>query len=317
MDISYLLLLQNFRNNTHDFFSPFMLFISDFSIYYLVLIPAFIYWSVNKKSGLFILASFEVGRAINAFLKLTACIYRPWIRDSRVLPFGNSKSTATGYSFPSGHSTYAMALYGGLTVEAWPQKRLRILAVLSVILLLLTGLSRNYLGVHTPQDVFVGFASTALVLFGMKKLFAYLEKNPEKENWFLLGGILFAVILLIYFWFKPYPQDYIDGKLIVDPAVMKRNGFDDAGVLIWFCIARFIEKKWIRFEVTGLNVKGIIVSIIGCIPYICITRLLPTPLLSFFGQYWGRFVYAGLQIVYIIVLWPLIIKLFVNKKKVD
>ena len=166
MDISYLLFLQNLRNSTNDFFSPFMLFISDFSIFYLVLIPAFIYWSVNKKSGLYILASFEVGRAINAFLKLTACIYRPWIRDSRVLPYGNSKLTAQGYSFPSGHSTYAMALYGGMTIEAWPQKRLRILAVLSAILLLLTGLSRNYLGVHTPQDVLVGFASTALVLFG-------------------------------------------------------------------------------------------------------------------------------------------------------
>ena len=123
------------------------------------------------------------------------------------------------------------------------------------------------------------------------------------------------MLLLIYFWFKPYPEDYIDGKLIVDPAVMKRNGFDDAGVLIWFCIARFVEKKWIRFDVTGLNVKGIIISLIGMIPYCYIKIFLWTPCLSLFGEYWGRFIFSGLQIFYIIALWPIVIKLFAKKKQ--
>ena len=37
---------------------------------------------------------------------------------------------------------------------------------------------------------------------------------------------------------------------------MKRNGFTDTGSLACFCIAHFIEKKWVRFEAAGSAVKA-------------------------------------------------------------
>lgn len=315
MDISYLLFLQDFRNSINDVLTPFMEFVSDFAIYYLPIVAAFIYWCVNKKSGLFALATLDLSRAVNALLKLTACVYRPWIRDARIIPAGDSIRTATGYSFPSGHSTYAMALYGGMGVGFWQNKKTRFLTAICVVLVLLTGFSRNYLGVHTPQDVLVGFTSTLLVIFGMWKLFAFLEKHPEKENWFLLGGVLLAAVLLVYFNLKTYPMDYIDGKLIVDPNVMKRNGFDDGGVIAFFCIARFIEKKWIRFEATGFNTKGIIISAIGLVLDYLIVHFLKAQCISFLGYYWGRFAYAGTEILFVVALWPIVIKFAVNKSK--
>lgn len=114
MDIECLLWLQKLRELTNDFFTPFMELISLFAISYLILIPVLIYWIVDKKKGLFPLASFYMCIGINVVVKLTACIYRPWIRDARVIPAGDAISTATGYSFPSGHVATSGPIYAGL-----------------------------------------------------------------------------------------------------------------------------------------------------------------------------------------------------------
>ncbi|OIK14723.1 phosphatase PAP2 family protein [Bacillus sp. MUM 13] len=64
---------------------------------------------------------------------------------------------AQGFSFPSGHSMEAVALYGVLAFllwrhipSAWGR---RILTFLSMCMILAIGISRIYLGVHYPSDV--------------------------------------------------------------------------------------------------------------------------------------------------------------------
>ncbi|RAU81562.1 phosphatase PAP2 family protein [Pontibacter arcticus] len=65
------------------------------------------------------------------------------------------------YSFPSGHATTSMALYGMLAyflmrrLKKGVQRRLVLAA--AVILILLVGLSRIYLGVHFLSDVLAGY----------------------------------------------------------------------------------------------------------------------------------------------------------------
>ncbi|MBA2736501.1 MAG: phosphatase PAP2 family protein, partial [Pyrinomonadaceae bacterium] len=72
------------------------------------------------------------------------------------------------YSFPSGHSLYAVCFYVGL---AWlitsrlNNRPARILIwIFAVFLCLLIGLSRIYLGVHYPSDVIAGFAAAIVWL---------------------------------------------------------------------------------------------------------------------------------------------------------
>jgi undecaprenyl-diphosphatase len=66
---------------------------------------------------------------------------------------------AETYSFPSGHAFAASAIYGLLAVgliEMYPQRRTGIAAG-AVLLALLLGFSRVYLGYHYPSDVLAGW----------------------------------------------------------------------------------------------------------------------------------------------------------------
>ena len=72
---------------------------------------------------------------------------------------------ATFYSFPSGHATVAVGFYGTLTLIL--AYRLRgfarwAMAASGVLLVLLIGFSRLYLGVHYPTDVLAGFLAAPL-----------------------------------------------------------------------------------------------------------------------------------------------------------
>lgn len=313
MDINYLLFLQNFRNSIHDAWTPFMEWISHFAVAYLLIIPTFIYWCMDKKKGLYTLASASVSIAVNATLKLTACIYRPWIRDARVVPAGDAITEATGYSFPSGHTTTATPLYGGIAVSYGKKKKW--IALICILLILVTGFSRNYLGVHTPQDVGVGLLIGSASLYFMYKLFQHLEAHPEKENIWLLAGLIFSIAAIIYISVKPYPMEYADGKLLVDPQRMMRDGFKDIGMLGAFCISRFLEKSFIRFRAPGFNVKGILISAAGVVPLFLITKLLPNPLTSLFGSHFGAMISQAVLIFFIIFLWPAVIRLLTGAKE--
>ena len=305
MDIQYLLFLQDFRNSINNALTPFMEMISLFAVTFLVIVPAIIYWCVDKENGLYTLASYTGTIAINAVVKLSACVYRPWIRDSRVLPAGDAISTATGYSFPSGHTTAATSIYGGLAVSAW--KRMRWVSILCILFALLTAFSRNYLGVHTPQDVAIGMTEGVLVIWGLRKLFDYLKENPEKENLFLCLGILFCIAALVYISVKSYPMDYVDGKLLVDPKKMMKDGYGDIGALLALCAGRFIEKTWVQFKPTCSR-QNVVAALVGAVITFCLIQILGAPMETLFGMHWGCFANNFIRILFIIVIWPAAMK---------
>ena len=77
---------------------------------------ALVYWLINKRGGCFWFMNFAVSYLANVLIKLSFCVYRPWFLDSRIQPAGNLKSTTSGYSFPSGHTTLATSIYAPLAV---------------------------------------------------------------------------------------------------------------------------------------------------------------------------------------------------------
>ena len=306
MDIQYLLFLQDFRNGINDALTPFMEWISHFAVVYLLALPAIVYWCIDKKKGLYIYASLLSARMINAVIKLTACCYRPWIRDSRVIPAGDAMTEATGYSFPSGHTVTATPIYGGVAVAFGKKKKW--LAAICMLLVLITGFSRNYLGVHTPQDVVVATLEGVLVLWGMYKLFHYLEEHPEKENLFLLAGVMITIVALVYITVKSYPMDYVNGELLVDPKKMMQDGYKDISTFGAFCIARFIEKNYIRFRATGVNAKGIVLTVVGTGLMMVISSVLEPALKTALNPTLGKTLGQVILVVFVVAIWPAILK---------
>ena len=311
MDIQYLLTLQDFRASIAEAWTPFMEWVSMFATTYLILIPVFWYWNRDKRQGLYALTSYYFCMLVTPLIKLTACVYRPWIRDARVLPAGDSIRTATGYSFPSGHTTTGAPLAGGMAVNTWENRRMRWFSALMVLFVLLTGFSRNYLGVHTPQDVFVAITLSVLSLILTAKLFAWLEKHPEKEDWLLLGGFLFCWLGILYISVKSYPMDMnAEGKLIVDPQKMMNDGYGDIGKMMGFLIARFVEKRWIRFEpMKNAGWKGVVICLLGLIPAVMLKQYLNPVIVAWLGSHWGKLVFSILYTFYFIALFPAVIRL--------
>ena len=261
------------------------------------------------------LASFCLCVAVTAIVKLTACVYRPWIKDPRIIPA--VKSLPSSYSFPSGHTAMGTPMYLGSALIFWQKKWTRVLALLCVMLALLNPLSRNYLGVHTPQDVCVGFLLSIACLYAIWKLGNYFQKHPEKENRCLSIMFVMCILALIYVFYKPYPMDYVDGRLLVNPHKMLKGAFEGMGVLMGFCVARYIEKTWIHFKETGFNLKGIIWSSLGLVPLYFFLTYANKPFKHLLGSQWGRFAWSVCLILYIVALYPLVLKWIFSKPPRD
>ncbi|WP_018716055.1 phosphatase PAP2 family protein [Brachymonas chironomi] len=124
----------------------------------LVLLVVLFLWLLGRRGmALYVLVSTSVGAGLSFLLK--ALFQRP---RPNLFPHGDTVLTA---SFPSGHAMISTLVYltlGVLLARLLTERRLEIFVVLSAMLVaLLVGLSRIYLGVHWPTDVLAGWAGGA------------------------------------------------------------------------------------------------------------------------------------------------------------
>ena len=149
MDLECLLWLQSLRERSGGAVENIFAIISE-STAYLVAVLFLFCVAFNKKKFLHALFCYGMAVTINAFVKITACVYRPWIREPRIYPSKKVIKSATGYSFPSGHTSAVSSCSLGIIFQ---YKNNVVLAIAFLIFVFVVAFSRNYLGCHTPQDV--------------------------------------------------------------------------------------------------------------------------------------------------------------------
>ena len=271
-DLDYLMAIQNFREFSHQAFNKFFLFITDFGAGKLCcLILIFIYFGFSTRLGNFIVQVYAYADFMNGLLKLTVCAFRPWVRDELILPPGDAKVAATGYSFPSGHSTGATAIFGGLILGS-RQKSLALIIGAGLMLILVL-FSRNYLGVHTPQDVLIGLLSTLALILVMRKIFrtgadgslivdpAKLILDSYKGIGYYIGG---AASLLFVHYFRGYEAEKATAE--------QRIGTVLIALIVYYLVTMVLSPQFIhmlpaRFAYTAEGFSRIFITF-GILPVV-------------------------------------------------
>ncbi len=275
MDIEYLLWLQGLREAAGKMTEFIFAAFSD-SVYGIIMIPLIIYYIINKKKGIFILASAMLTVAVNSLIKLTVCVNRPWIRDARLHVSKFARNGARGYSFPSGHASTATSV-GASSIAAF--KPVRLVKTLILLYIIFITFSRNFLGCHTPQDVIAGVAEALLVIFAVSRIKKAIGNKPESDLKFFILGAFFLIAGSIYIFAKPYPLHYDSaGKLLVDPVRMQASGLHDIGLALGFLIGWFLERRFVNFSTDNLSGKQRFVRIIIFFGVSIVSRLFMHPL---------------------------------------
>ena len=309
MDINILLALQDFRNGAGAFLAGFlskMTWLGELNT--AIVLMALIYWCVSKDYGAYFLMGWSGNRLVNGALKVTVCAYRPWIRDARIVPYGDSITTATGYSFPSGHTMNAATLFGGGAVRKDIPRALRV--VLGVIMLLV-GFSRLFLGVHTPQDVLVGIVAGSLVMFLTLKLMQWVDAHPGKDLLVLCVGVALAIAVAIYAAVKPYPELRDEaGKLLVDGAKMANDTFKGVAWCVAFLTGWVLERRFVRFSTDIPMMKRISRLVFGLLSYYAVSLIFVPLVKDWISGVPGTVVSCYLQMFYVSFIFPWLIKRF-------
>lgn len=164
-----------------------------------------VYWK-NSKLGLKLISSTLMATNASQIFKLIFSIPRPFLIYKNINPSNFALSSATGFSFPSGHSQLSMSIFGFLA-ENFSNFWLYLIPFL-------VAFSRLVLGVHTLKDVvfgliigiiFIKLTTGNLLVFSLITLlfsaFKYIKGVPIA---YLYDNIATGIISLIFLILLPY-----------------------------------------------------------------------------------------------------------------
>jgi len=258
------------------------------------------FWCVDKRRGYFLMSVGFVGTMANQFLKLWFRIPRPWVLDENFTILEAAREAASGYSFPSGHTTSAVGTFGAVAAS----DRRRWVQVLCVALAALVGISRMYIGVHTPQDVLVGALTSVVLIFAFRKV---TLGDCHKGMKLLVAGMLaMALGLLLFVSFYPFPAD-VDAHNLQSGV---KNAYTMLGCLTGVAVVYVVERKYIRFETEAIWWAQLLKAVLGLGAVLLVKEGLRSPLEAVLPVYPARAVRYFLIVITAGILWPMTFRWF-------
>ena len=232
MQYQILKFYQSIQNPVLSFIANLLSFAGEQTI--LVVVAIIFLFGVSKKKAFSFITSMMFALMTTNGLKAVFRSPRPFVVHKDLI--ADRVETAGGYSFPSGHTTTATSFYISVAKTVGS----RILMIFAFILSLFIGLSRNYLLVHWPIDVLVGYiigTVFALCLTG------YVMKRFDDKNWVsrfcLITGILSGIFSLVMTPLMTFGAvDTLAFSSLTDMTILS------AGIYLGF----FLEEKYIDFK---------------------------------------------------------------------
>lgn len=267
-----------------------------------------VFWCLSKSCGYYMMTVGFAGTIINQFLKLWFRIPRPWVKDPGFTIVESARAEATGYSFPSGHTQNAFAVFGA-PARYFKSTALRIVLVL---LIALTAFSRMYVGVHTPLDVGVSLIVGTVLVFVIYPFFRDMDRSPKKV--YIIFGIfiVMAAAFVVFVELYDFPADIDTDNYASGLKNAYMILFCAVGLLLTF----YVDTKYIRFPTQAVWWAQIIKVVAGLGILLALKAVLKAPLLALFG---GHSVAHGVRyfivIIFAGILWPMTFKYFARLGK--
>lgn len=168
--------------------------------FFMFVLPV-LYWCVDSQLGIRVAFILMLSQSIKGTLKLSFHGPRPYWYSAEV----KTLATETSFGNPSGHAMDATVIWG--MIAAWSKKWWAWL--IACVIIILVGISRLYLGVHFPQDVFWGWLVGGLLLWLTLRFWdpvaAWLKKLSFGKQ--ILAAFIFSLVLILlplipYFWLR-------------------------------------------------------------------------------------------------------------------
>ena len=259
-----------------------------------------IFWCVDKRQGYFLMSVGFAGTVLSQFMKLACRVPRPWVRDPGFTIVEAARESATGYSFPSGHSQAAVGTFGSIartTKNRW-------LRIVSIAVCVLVPFSRMYLGVHTPGDVLVG-AALSLALIAVLHPVVY-DKEGKGMKWLLAGLLVMAMAYVAYVERYPFPTD-VD---VVNLHHGQENAYTLLGSIMAMCVVYLIDSKWLRFPTQAVWWAQALKAVLGIGLALLVKEGLKAPLEAALPALTARTVRYFLTVLTVGAVWPMTFRSF-------
>ena len=191
--------------------------------FFIILLPLFL-WCVDFSFGARLAFFFLFSTIVNSGAKGLFAHPRPLDLDPAV-----KLHDASGYGFPSGHSQSAVVVWGVLASYI----RKRWAWAVAILLMVLIGFSRIYLGVHFPTDVLGGWTLGAVLLAG------YILLVPRIEAWLKSTGLAVRLALVVII------------PLVLVLLFPSDDSLSAMGVFLGAGVGIVLTGQWVPFNASG------------------------------------------------------------------
>ncbi len=259
-----------------------------------------VFWCVSKRMGYYLMGVGFLGTIASQAMKIACRIPRPWVKDPTFTILEEAREAAAGYSFPSGHTQTAVGTFGAIArYTGKPAIRYG-----SILLALLVGLSRMYIGVHTPADVLVGAAISAFFVF---LLYPLMMGRKDRTFIVLLALSAISLVYLLIMELSSFPADIDEHNL----ASAMKNAYTLLGATVGLAVGYPIEKKYIQFDERAVWWVQLIKIVVGLGLVLAVKEGLRGPLDAIFaGHLAARAVRYFLIVMVAGLLWPMCFRFF-------